>query len=289
MPDAIVRPLAPADLGAIDRICVTSAWTTTHFSPADLPRLLTTRPGIGVFHPQRPEMQAFLLATVVNPPVAWLGGFGVEWSQRHQAMHLLDLALPPWLDLLRRRDARAVYYSGSDIMTDWLREPLLARGFRQIALLRSYDKLGTASPTTGNQQVQVRHFDPATDLAGVLAVENAAFAPLWRHDAAMFQEVFEDYPFFVVAVTPGGRIAGYQFSGIDRETGYLVRIAVHPELEGQGIGARLMAAAMEFFAARHVARILLNTEETNTHAHRLYEWFGFEVVEPRGFVLQLDL
>jgi hypothetical protein len=29
----------------------------------------------------------------------------------------------------------------------------------------------------------------------------------------------------------------------------------------------------------------LNTQEDNVRAHRLYEWFGFERVEPSGFVL----
>jgi hypothetical protein len=30
---------------------------------------------------------------------------------------------------------------------------------------------------------------------------------------------------------------------------------------------------------------VLNTEEENYRAHALYEWFGFQLIEPRGFVL----
>ena len=34
---------------------------------------------------------------------------------------------------------------------------------------------------------------------------------------------------------------------------------------------------------------MLNTEEKNTRAHRLYEWFGFYLTRPRGFALGLPL
>ena len=68
-------------------------------------------------------------------------------------------------------------------------------------------------------------------------------------------------------------------------TGYLVRIAVHNRAQGRGVGVRLLAEAVEYFARAGVTRILLNTQEDNVRAHRLYEWFGFDRVEPSGFVL----
>jgi ribosomal protein S18 acetylase RimI-like enzyme len=47
-----------------------------------------------------------------------------------------------------------------------------------------------------------------------------------------------------------------------------------------------MAEAIRFFQQRRVSRIMLNTQEDNTHAHRLYEWFGFVCLEQMGFVLR---
>ena len=70
------------------------------------------------------------------------------------------------------------------------------------------------------------------------------------------------------------------------EFGYLVRIAVHPSAEGKGIGIRLMAEAIRFFEKSRVLRIMLNSQSDNTHAHRLYEWFGFVRIEQIGFVLR---
>jgi len=65
-----------------------------------------------------------------------------------------------------------------------------------------------------------------------------------------------------------------------------VRIAVHPAFGGRGIGARLMAEAIHFFEDAQVLRILLNTQDDNTYAHRLYEWFGFIRTRQVGFVLR---
>jgi GNAT superfamily N-acetyltransferase len=249
--------------------------------PDELPRLLASRPGAGAF--SGPTLRAFMLATSVVGPSAWLGGFGVIWDDRHVAFDWLDTLGPFWYAALRARGATAVYYTGNGGADDWLYTPLLARGYRRYADLRSYDKDGVTSSARGNQQIIVRPFDPQRDLDAVLAIEAAAFTPPWRHDAAEFREIAATYPFFVVATTPA--VVGYQFSATEGELGFLVRIAVAPDRFGQGIGARLMAEALRYFAAAGVRRVLLNAEETNTRAHRLYERFGFTLVEPRGFVL----
>jgi ribosomal protein S18 acetylase RimI-like enzyme len=60
-------------------------------------------------------------------------------------------------------------------------------------------------------------------------------------------------------------------------------------VSGQGIGARLMSEAIDFFKKAKVLRIMLNTQDDNTHAHRLYEWFGFVRIQQVGFVLRKQL
>jgi [ribosomal protein S18]-alanine N-acetyltransferase len=295
-PDALaVRELGTADLGAVRRLMETSEYTYYRFTPEELPRLLATRPASGAFTtPPGPlgrvtggTLQAFALINSLVPPSAWIGGFGVVWSEGQRYLAYLDLLLPEIEQAAAGRGARTLYYSGTDLDTDWLRFDLEERGFRLITTLRSYDKYDTAVPSPGNQEVRVRPFAEA-DLPGVLAVEDAAFEPLWRYDAAGFREVKEEYPYFVVAEDAEG-IAGYQFNSVDRDVGYLVRIAVHPRAEGRGIGRRLMAEAVRYFAGRRVRRILLNTEEKNHRAHRLYEGFGFHQVHPRGFVLAREI
>lgn len=288
----VVRPLRPSDLAALRRLLETSAFTYTRFTDAELPTLLERGPALGVFSvPTTPlslllnstSIQAFALATSLVPPCAWLGGFGVSESESPRYAEHLDRLLPALEDAVYARGARTLYYSGSDTNADWLRPTLEQRAFALVTTLRSYDKDDYAIPSWGDRSVRVRPFARA-DLLGVLEVETCAFADLWRYDAAGFVEVDQQYPYFVVAEDEHG-IAGYQFNAVDGHLGYLVRIAVHPRAEHAGVGTRLLAEAVYYFEKQRARRILLNTEESNTRAHRLYERFGFHRVYPSGFVL----
>lgn len=284
--DLSIRRLTSEDAAVIDRCCRQSPWTLAQYTYHELPRLLATRPAVGAFDKSDGSLRAWLLATTFTPPYAWVGGFGVPWSERTWALSLLDALLPPWYADLGAAGVTTVLYSGTDEGNDWLRPAFLDRGYRLLAHLRGYDKIGTFSPTDGNQLVTIAPIDLTRDLPGVLAIEEAAFAPYWRFDTRTFTEMVAEYPFFIVARTPDGMIAGYQASIFEDDLGFLVRIAVHPRFQGQGIGQRLMAEAMRFFAAHDVARILLNAEEANAPAHRLYEAWGFVLIDQVGFVLE---
>src|SRR5437588_8953478 len=108
---------------------------------------------------------------------------------------------------------------------------------------------------------------------------------MWRSETISFHDIPATHPYFVVAELKG-KVVGYQFNALDGEYGYLVRIAVHPLVGKQGIGARLMAEAISFFEQARVLRIMLNTQDDNAYAHRLYEWFGFVRIQQIGFVLR---
>lgn len=290
-----VRPLTAADAGAVQRILQTSEYTHSRFAPDELPRLLERLPSAGVFgmpsgrleRVTRGSLRAFLLINWAVPPSAWIGGFGLTWSEGGRFADYLDLLLPKVERQAAARGATALYYSGGDVAGDWLRGTLEQRGFTLHSLLRSYDKLDFAVPDEGNQHVRLRPFRPE-DAAAVVEVENLCFEQLWRYDAAGFVEVAETYPYFVVAEDEQG-IAGYQFNAVDDTTGYLVRIAVHPRAQGTGVATRLIAEAVRYFQRHKVWRIVLNTHETNTRAQALYERFGFVQVPPAGFVLSRSL
>ena len=286
-----LRDLRPSDEDSIRRILDTSEYVHYHFELERLGRLLERYPAVGVFSvPAGPlgrvsggTLQAFLLINWLAPPSAWLGGFGVTWSQGERFEEYLDPLLTTLMRRVAEDGALGLYYSGGDIDNDWLGDSLARRGFTLTSLLRSYDKTDFAIPTEGNTRIRVRPFTPA-DLPGVLTVEQACFELLWQRDAADLLDVAETYPYFVVAEDERG-ILGYQFNAVDAVTGYLVRIAVHPRAWGTGVGTRLMAEAVRYFEQCRVWKIVLNTEEENYRAHALYEWFGFQLIEARGFVL----
>ncbi len=293
-PALTVRELRRADELAIRRVLMTSEFIHYRFSPEELPRLLDIYPAVGAFSEGAgplarlasgggDPLQAFLLSNELAAPVAWIGGFGVTWGEGNRYEEYLDLLLPPLAQRLAAVGVRSLFYSGGDLDSDWLREPLEARGFHLAALLRSYDKLDYTIPALGNPHVRLRPYQPA-DIPQLVEIDRLCFDELWRHDGPAFIEIAAAYPYFVVAEDETG-ILGYQFNIVDSTIGYLVRIAVHPRAQGKGIGVRLMAEAIHYFQHHDVSRIILNTEEENTRAHRLYEYFGFFLTSSQGFAL----
>jgi [ribosomal protein S18]-alanine N-acetyltransferase len=293
--DLHLRPLDGSDLSGVQRILETSEYTYYHFGFEELPGLLDRLPAMGAFadsnlvRPYLPkaDLKAFLLVNWLVPPSAWLGGFGVPWGEGKDSDRYLDLLLPKVEELAATAGARTLYYSGHDLDSDWLRAPLESRSFRLRGVLLSYDKDDFTIPDQGNTEVTIRPFAPP-DVAGTVAIENLAFQQLWRHDADSFLQVRQTYPYFVVAEDEEG-IVGYQYNTVDADIGYLVRIAVHPRAQGQGIGTRLIAEAVRYFATHRVHRIVLNAEETNRRAQSLYLRFGFHPVCTRGFVLEREI
>ncbi len=288
-----VRLLTDNDLFAIERLLRNSEYIYQRFTLEELPLLLTRYPAVGTF--THTSLHGFLLSQTINPPVAWIGGFGVSWTESHAYLSILDRLLVHLSVHLVARGVHALHYSGNDLEQDWLRTILLKRGFQPYSLLYSYDKYDYSTPTAGNQQVTIRpvHLHKSTpgsenDMEALLSIEEACFESLWRYNAAAFSDIADTHPYFVVAEL-NGKVVGYQFNSVDSDYGYLIRIAVHPSYSGHGIGARLMAEAIHFFARERVTRIMLNTQENNVHAHRLYEWFGFIRLAQQGFVLRKDL
>jgi ribosomal-protein-alanine N-acetyltransferase len=280
-----VRLLTSDDLPLILRLLNTSEYIYQRFTLEELPALLKHYPTVGMFSGD--SLRGFLLSQTVNAPSAWIGGFGVSWTESSSYLKLLDMLLEHLRKHLIIRGARYLYYSGNDMHNDWLRDTLLPRGFAPYRLLYAYDKFDYSVPATGNLQVKLRPVE-THDIPALLAIEEACFEDLWRYDALSFADIAATHPYFVVAEL-NGKVIGYQFNALDGEFGYLVRIAVHPSASGEGIGVRLMSEAIEFFKKARVLRIMLNSQDDNIRAHRLYEWFGFERIQEVGFVLRKQL
>jgi [ribosomal protein S18]-alanine N-acetyltransferase len=280
-----IRLLSPADTPLVTRLLSSSEYIYQRFTQEELKHILKSYPSVGLAYGS--HLRSFLLSQTVNPPSAWIGGFGVSWMESRSYLRYLDLLLEVLQKRLIKRGVRYLYYSGNDQENDWLRYPLMERSFLPFSQLYAYDKFDYQVPTRGNQEVRLRRAN-VHDIPTLLSLEELCFEQLWRYDAASFTDIMSSHPYFIIAELDN-QIVGYQFNALDGEYGYLVRIAVHPAFSGRGIGARLMAEAIEFFKNARSIRIMLNTQEENKHAHRLYEWFGFVRIQQLGFVLRLTL
>ncbi len=280
-----VRILTSGDIPQVRRLLETSEYIYQRFTLDELPSILAHYPALGLFNGS--SLRGFILSQTVHAPSAWIAGFCVSWTENRAYARLLHTLLEHLAPRLTAQGVHHLHYSGNDVEQDWLRDVLLTEGFVPYRLLYAYDKFDYRIPTQGNQQVIVRPFE-VRDIPALLTIEDACFEDLWRYDAVSFLDIAETHPYFVVAELDG-KVIGYQFNALDDEYGYLVRIAVHPSVGGHGVGARLMAEAIRFFEKARVIRIMLNTQDDNTNAHRLYEWFGFTRISQVGFVLRKNL
>ena len=138
-------------------------------------------------------------------------------------------------------------------------------------------------PSQGNQQITLRPVDIVNDMPALLRIEAECFEDFWRYDAIAFHDIKATHPYTIIQLS--GQVIGYQFNTTDDEYGYLVRVPRYILKQmGKGIATRLMAEAIRFFQQAGVSRIMLNTQEENHRAHRLYEWFGFIRLQQKGFV-----
>ncbi len=225
----------------------------------------------------------FILCTMYHSHRALLRGVGLvdDWPIKV----CLETLLPPTLDRLCSQEVTSLIYIGND---RWLTDPLLrVWGFSVRNSVVTYTKRDLSIPAWGNRRVRVRPVHP-DDFPALVALDEAAFDPLWRNASQTFAHVLKSRPYFVVAEL-GGQVVGYLFSSLQGETGHLSRVAVHPDHQGCGIGTRLVAEAIEFFRAGEVKAITLNTQKDNAASQCLYRRFGFRPVGEEALVLERGL
>ena len=80
--------------------------------------------------------------------------------------------------------------------------------------------------------------------------------------------------------TPTG-VVGWAGLAVDGGQGDVLTIGVRPELQGRGVGARLLTALLDEAAARGCREVFLEVRADNDRARRLYERFGFTPIGVR--------
>ena len=110
----------------------------------------------------------------------------------------------------------------------------------------------------------------------MLDVDRRAFKGFWQFDAVSLSEALTATPHYWarLAVIDGATV-GYAVTGRAGDRGYLQRLAVVPEAQGQGVGSTLVIDALAWLRNRRVTLALVNTQEINTRAFDLYQRHGF--------------
>ncbi len=113
------------------------------------------------------------------------------------------------------------------------------------------------------------------DHPDILAVDAAAFDVFWRLDELSLRDAIDATPASRVRVECGRGVRGYAVTGRAADRGYIQRLAVHPDLQGRGVGRTLVVDALAWLRRRGCHLALVNTQEINTGALHLYESLGF--------------
>jgi len=174
-------------------------------------------------------------------------------------------------------------------LTETDQAPFLLNGFavhERLHLLRR--GLLTAVPPDLTPTVAHRR-GRRRDRPAVLRVDRAAFAPFWQFDEQGLVDARSATPTSRFRVVADDDVIGYAITGRGGGIAYLQRLAVMPRCEGRGIGTTLVLDAFRWAMRHSCSSMLVNTQETNVRAVRLYEQLGF-AREPVGLaVLRRDL
>lgn len=123
-----------------------------------------------------------------------------------------------------------------------------------------------------------------TDRPAVLALDGHAFDTFWRLDEKGLDDALDATPVSRFRVATDRSIVGYAVFGRAADRGYVQRLAVEPGHHGRGIGTTLLADGLRWLRRHAVRRAVVNTQEDNETALRLYLGVGFQL-EPEGLAV----
>ena len=218
-----------------------------------------------------PDLLGFMGVSMPLNRASWLRLLAVADHQ-----DALEVLMPLWADV-----ESALREAGADqiaalLMNRWLETYLPDMGFHHaeevITLHRGLNQLPD-KPGADMPDVTVR-LAYQEDLAEILRIDHAAFATPWQMNPDEQRQALRQSACATLA-SYEGELIGYQISTRHYGSGHLARLAVLPEYQGRGVGARLLEDLIERFNRRAVRTITVNTQQSNTASQRLYHRYGF--------------
>jgi len=111
------------------------------------------------------------------------------------------------------------------------------------------------------------------DLEAAALLEQLCFSVPWSL-ASLEQGLSNELDHYLVAEVHGN-VAGYASLRIVAGEGEIQRIAVHPKMQGQGLGRKLMEAMEEYARSQGAGAMTLEVRAGSRKAINLYESCGF--------------
>ena len=112
------------------------------------------------------------------------------------------------------------------------------------------------------------------DFDRVMEIDRLSFTDPWIYN--FFKSSLKD---IFLVFEKGREISGYLIACLcnDLEKAVIIRIAVHPDHRGEGVGRSLIRRCLDILVERDIGVVELDVELVSRGAIKLYEKFGFKI------------
>jgi ribosomal protein S18 acetylase RimI-like enzyme len=161
-------------------------------------------------------------------------------------------------------------------MQPWFRYVLEASGFENRQQIVMLDWQGPASQQWMAREAQGFHIRgmKQSDLPAVTKTDHASFDPLWHNSYDTIERAYAQALYATVA-EKDDEIIGYQLTTGHQQRAHLARLAVHPSLQGRGVGQALLSDLYTRLTKAGIIRLSVNTQSDNSASLSLYKKMGF--------------
>ncbi|MCB8980131.1 MAG: GNAT family N-acetyltransferase [Ardenticatenaceae bacterium] len=297
VPDGI-RVAVKSDAGAILQLLQTAVYTHLHadwhlpgdwigapgFIVVPKPERTTNSNSLtAVLFQKQGDMVACLAATPDPLPAAWVRVAAIGQAEKGEALlaQMMALAVPA---LQKQGVTQLAWLTVDPWPNPWLPELGFYRGSQIETFVKEDHKLPEVADVPGLTIRQVY----STDFAALEELEGVSFAPIWRQSAHALAVARPQSLSFDVALLDD-EIVAYQLSAPSDTGAHLVRLTVHPEKHGLGIGSALLKHALEYYHRKGYYAVSLNTQVENIASQKLYLKFGFAPSQQRLPIWILDI
>ncbi|MGA0145871.1 MAG: GNAT family N-acetyltransferase [Ilumatobacteraceae bacterium] len=138
---------------------------------------------------------------------------------------------------------------------------------------------------------ELRSIRGPQQLSVAARIDAEAFENGWELDTTAIVDACHATPQHRIrlAVTSSDEPGGYIITGRNGSAGFIQRLAVRPNLQGQRIATSLLLDGLRWLQRKGVREVLVNTDFGNERALDLYRRFGFTLLPDSLQVFELAL
>jgi len=187
--------------------------------------------------------------------------------------------LPALWERVRAELAQAQVQTAAALLLEgWVSPHLYTMGMSHSEDIVTLSRSGHLPPKPLKRRSMVTiRMATVDDLPKMIAIDHAAFQPLWRMTGDEIRRAKKLAAVCTLALTAKNQVVGYQLSTLYNRSGHLARLAVSPQAQNMGVGAALMDDLLWRFIRREVQTITVNTQASNDRSQRLYQRHEFRL------------